>query len=283
MSLEKWKQSGEYFSYQNWKIFSKEEGKGENILLIHGFPTASFDWEKIWRPLSKNRRVIALDLLGFGFSSKPKIDYSIFLQADIIEKLLSDKGIVETKILAHDLGDTVTQELLARFIDRKKSGKKGLKIQTITLLNGGIFPESHRPKFIQKLLHSPLGWVLSKFMNRKSFQKSFSSVFGINTKPSLEELDQFWELVSFDGGEKIAYKLIRYMQERKINRSRWVGALLNSPIPIRMINGIEDPISGINIVKRYKELVPSADIVELSGIGHYPQVEAPDQVLKSIL
>lgn len=201
MSLEKWKQSGEYFSYQNWKIFSKEEGKGENILLIHGFPTASFDWEKIWRPLSKNRRVIALDLLGFGFSSKPKIDYSIFLQADIIEKLLSDKGIVETKILAHDLGDTVTQELLARFIDRKKSGKKGLKIQTITLLNGGVFPESHRPKFIQKLLHSPLGWVLSEFMNRKSFQKSFSSVFGINTKPSLEELDQFWELVSFDGGE----------------------------------------------------------------------------------
>lgn len=46
MNLEKWKQSGEYFSYQNWKIFLKEEGKGENILLIHGFPTASFDWEK---------------------------------------------------------------------------------------------------------------------------------------------------------------------------------------------------------------------------------------------
>lgn len=79
-------------------------------------------------------------MLGFGFSSKPKIDYSIFLQADIIEKLLSDKGILETKILAHDLGDTVTQELLARFIDRKNSGKKGLNIQAITLLNGGIFP-----------------------------------------------------------------------------------------------------------------------------------------------
>ncbi|EMY76551.1 alpha/beta hydrolase family protein [Leptospira weilii serovar Ranarum str. ICFT] len=283
MTLEEWKRTGSYVSYQNRKIFLKEEGNGENLLLIHGFPTASFDWEKIWRPLSKSRRLIACDLLGFGFSSKPKIDYTIFLQADMIEKLLSDKGIQEVKILAHDLGDTVAQELLARFIDRKNSGENGLNIKAITLLNGGIFPESHRPRFIQKLLHSPLGWILSQLMNRKSFQKSFSAVFGTNTKPSLEELDRFWELVASDGGTKIAHKLIRYIQERKTNRERWVGAILDSPIPIRMINGMEDPVSGAHLVKRYKELSSSADIVELPGIGHYPQVEAPNLVLKFVL
>ncbi|EQA82602.1 hypothetical protein LEP1GSC193_1228 [Leptospira alstonii serovar Pingchang str. 80-412] len=42
--MEEWKQSGFYVSYQNRKIFLKEEGNGENLLLIHGFPTASFDW-----------------------------------------------------------------------------------------------------------------------------------------------------------------------------------------------------------------------------------------------
>ncbi|MCG6166593.1 alpha/beta fold hydrolase [Leptospira sanjuanensis] len=283
MTLEEWKRSGSTVAYRNWKIFFKEEGKGENLLLIHGFPTASYDWEKIWKPLSKKRRLIASDLLGFGFSSKPEIDYSIFLQADIIEKLLSDKKISEVKILAHDLGDTVAQELLARFIERKKSKIKGLKIKAVTLLNGGIFPESHRPRFIQKLLNSPIGWILSRLMNRKSFQKSFAAVFGQNTKPSREELDRFWELVASDGGTKIAHKLIRYIEERKTNRERWVGAILNSPVPVRMINGVDDPVSGAHLVQRYRELSPSADIVELKGIGHYPQVEAADRVLKSIL
>ncbi|RHX95180.1 alpha/beta hydrolase [Leptospira yasudae] len=283
MTLEEWKRSGSTVAYQNWKIFCKEEGKGENLLLIHGFPTASYDWEKIWKPLSKKRRLIASDLLGFGFSSKPEIDYSIFLQADIIEKLLSDKKISEVKILAHDLGDTVAQELLARFIERKKSKAKGLKIKAVTLLNGGIFPESHRPRFIQKLLNSPIGWILSRLMNRKSFQKSFAAVFGQNTKPSQEELDRFWELVASDGGTKIAHKLIRYIEERKTNRERWVGAILNSPVPVRMINGVDDPVSGAHLIQRFRELSPSADIVELKGIGHYPQVEAADRVLKSIL
>ncbi|RHX82026.1 alpha/beta fold hydrolase [Leptospira yasudae] len=283
MTLEEWKRSGSTVAYQNWKIFFKEEGKGENLLLIHGFPTASYDWEKIWKPLSKKRRLIASDLLGFGFSSKPEIDYSIFLQADIIEKLLSDKKISEVKILAHDLGDTVAQELLARFIERKKSKAKGLKIKAVTLLNGGIFPESHRPRFIQKLLNSPIGWILSRLMNRKSFQKSFAAVFGQNTKPSQEELDRFWELVASDGGTKIAHKLIRYIEERKTNRERWVGAILNSPVPVRMINGVDDPVSGAHLIQRFRELSPSADIVELKGIGHYPQVEAADRILKSIL
>lgn len=283
MTLEEWKRSGSFVSYGDWKIFYKEEGKGENLLLIHGFPTASFDWEKIWKPLAQKRRLIATDLIGFGFSSKPAIDYSIFLQADIIEKLLSDKGIEEVKILAHDLGDTVAQELLARFIDRKQSGQKGLNIKAVTFLNGGIFPESHRPRFIQKLLHSPIGWILSRLMNRKSFQKSFSAVFGSNTKPSQEELDVFWDLVAGDNGTKIAHRLIRYIQERKINRERWVGSVLHSPVPIRMINGVDDPVSGAHLVARFREISPSADIVELKGIGHYPQVEAPDSVFKSVL
>ncbi|TGK32699.1 alpha/beta hydrolase [Leptospira gomenensis] len=282
MKLEEWKRSGKYLQYQNWRIFHKVEGSGKNLVLIHGFPTASWDWEKIWEPLSKKYRLIALDMLGFGFSSKPSIDYSIFLQADIIEKLLNELGLEEATVLAHDLGDTVAQELLARFIDRKKSGVSGFKIQRMILLNGGIFPESHRPRLIQKLLHSPLGWVLSRLINRGSFQKSFSAVFGENTKPSSAELEDFWNLVSSDEGTKISHRLIRYIAERKTNRERWVGALLNSPVPIRMINGVDDPVSGAHLVTRYKQLVPNADIVELKGIGHYPQVEAPSEVLKAI-
>jgi len=72
------------------------------------------------------------------------------------------------------------------------------------------------------------------------------------------------------------------MEERKRNRARWVGALTRSPIPMRVIDGAADPVSGAHMVDRYRELVQGADAVLLEGIGHYPQVEAPRAVLDAV-
>ncbi|MHA7835068.1 MAG: alpha/beta fold hydrolase, partial [Algiphilus sp.] len=73
-----------------------------------------------------------------------------------------------------------------------------------------------------------------------------------------------------------------YMAERKNQRARWVGALQKAPIPIRVIDGLDDPVSGAHMVERYRALVAQPDVVELPGIGHYPQVEAPGRVLVAL-
>jgi pimeloyl-ACP methyl ester carboxylesterase len=73
------------------------------------------------------------------------------------------------------------------------------------------------------------------------------------------------------------------MAERRAHRERWVGALVNATIPLRLVDGPEDPVSGAHLAARYRELVPDADVVLLPGIGHYPQVEAPEQVVAAFL
>jgi pimeloyl-ACP methyl ester carboxylesterase len=78
-------------------------------------------------------------------------------------------------------------------------------------------------------------------------------------------------------------KLIHYIPERSQYRERWVGALQNTTIPVRFICGLEDPISGRHMAERYRELVKKPDVVELEGVGHYPQLEAPDLVLTHFL
>lgn len=281
MTLEQWKAKGSYFNFKGHNLFTIDEGKGPALLLIHGFPTASHDWWQMWPQLVAHYRVLTLDMLGFGFSDKPKKHvYSIVEQAEIIVSFLSRSSVKSVKVLSHDYGDSVAQELLAR---HNEDGLGAIKIESVCFLNGGLFPEMHRPLLIQKLLMSPLGSTISKLFTRKKLAKNFRKIFGPNTQPTEEELDMYWELITTNGGNKISHLLIRYMADRKVHRNRWVNAITNSKVPLRLINGVLDPISGQHLADRYREQVPNADVIELSEIGHFPLIEAPELVLKHYL
>ena len=248
------------------------------LLLIHGFPTASWDWEALLAPLARNHRVFAVDMMGFGFSDKPRdYPYAIADQADLQESFLTHHGIKTYGALAHDYGDTVAQELLAR------QGEPGdrPRMRSLALLNGGLFPESHRPLLMQKLLLSPLGPLVAQFMTRSTLARSFRKIFGARTQPADELIDGAWRLVTHNRGQAVVPQVIRYMAERKLNRQRWVGALQRATIPLKLIDGGADPISGRHMAERYRELIPRPDVTILEGIGHYPQCEAPEEVLRA--
>lgn len=279
MTLHSWKDAGRYFDWHGHPIFYREHGAGdEALVLIHGFPTASWDWEPLWPDLCKRfPRVIACDMLGFGWSAKPRAHrYTLVGQMDLHAALLAHLGVLRAHVLAHDYGVSVAQEWLARDLEGTT-----VPLRSLVLLNGGLFPETHRATAAQRLLRSPLGPAMSMLMSEKRFGRSFSTVFGPHTRPTVIELHDFWELVRFNEGHRVAHKLIAYIKERRKNRERWVGALVQSAVPKRLINGPEDPVSGLHMTERYRELVPAPDIVLIPGIGHYPQVEAPDRVLKA--
>ena len=86
-------------------------------------------------------------------------------------------------------------------------------------------------------------------------------------------------MVSHNDGKKVLHKLLHYIRERTQFRSRWVGALNDVGIPQRLICGLDDPVSGAHMAARYRDLIANPDIVELPGIGHYPQTEAPEAVM----
>lgn len=282
MTPQQWQEAGQSFRYGGHHIFYRDDGSGDVLLCIHGFPTASWDWHKVWEPLRERFRLVAPDMLGFGFSDKPREHtYSIEEQATLHEELLAHLGIGTIDILAHDYGDSVAQELLARHDERRQNGAPVPAIRSICFLNGGLFPESHRARPVQRMLRVPvLGRLLSRSMTLDTFSQTFPAVFGPNTKPTPAELYDFWTLVSHNYGHTIAYRLIRYIDDRKRNRDRWVGALQSTDVPLRFIDGPEDPVSGRHMGERYLELIPGGDVVYLEGIGHYPQTEDPEGMLR---
>jgi len=281
-SVASWRDAGAYFEHLGHRIFCREGGGAHApvLLLIHGFPTASWDWETMWPELATRYRLLALDMIGFGFSDKPiDYDYSILDQADICEALLREHGVDSYHILAHDYGDSVAQELLARSAE---PGSRP-KLESVCFLNGGLFPETHRPVLIQKLLLSRFGRLVAKLTSKKAVARNMRRIFGPQTQPDAALIDAFWELMTANDGLKVFPQLIGYMPERRLRRERWVGALQAALVPLKLIDGSHDPVSGAHMLRRYRELVPHPDITELPGIGHYPQIEAPRDVLAAYL
>ena len=281
-ALLEWEGNAQTFDFKGHEIsyHDTKDASKEVVLLIHGFPTASWDWRFIWSELRGQYRLITLDMLGFGLSDKPRDKvYSIYEQADIQEALLKYLAIKNVNILTHDYGDIVAQEMLARF-NEVESNDYQIHIKSLVLLNGGIFPEQHKARIIQTLLNSPIGSLVSTLSTQQIFNKSFTPVFGEETKPTGQELDDFWYLITRKNGHRLSHKLVHYLDDRFQYRERWVGALQSTEVPMLLIDGTSDPVAGKKTVERYMELIPNPNVVELEGVGHYPHTESPEKVVK---
>lgn len=284
IQLQQWLNRGDYFSYKGKRVFYICQGTGPVILIIHGYPYSSYEWCEIVDTLSVSNRLVLLDLLGMGFSDKPKKhDYSFNEHADIINLLLCHLNIKEVHVLSHDLGVSVVQELIARDVESKNE----FVIKSSAFLNGGLFMDVYKPRFIQRMLsQSPswLGKLLSRSISKNAINKSVRQVYGPDTQPRDEFLDQQWDILLYNDGKAIAYLIGRLVFEKKIHQHRWISAMQKTPIPMCFINGPADPNSGIHMAKRYEELIPNPNVVLLSSnIGHWPHLEAPQQVLEEYI
>ncbi|NIF16556.1 alpha/beta hydrolase [Pantoea sp. Cy-639] len=277
--LSVWRTRSLGFSFRGQSIRYWTAGQGAPLLLLHGFPTASWDWHYLWAPLAQRFRVVACDMLGFGDSAKPAgHDYSLLEQADLQQALLEHLRIHQpVHLLAHDYGGSVAQELLARHHEQR------LDVASCVFLNSGLFPETCRVLLVQKLLLSRLGWLVGRSFGRDDLVRNVSQVYGPCTHPSESALDDLWSLIAANRGPRILHKLIAFLPERCAQRERWVGAMQREGVPLRLINGAVDPLSGAHMVERYRQVVPAPDTVVLQGIGHYPHTEAPVQVLRHYL
>ena len=289
VELEQWKAKGEWFDHLGFEVFHIREGSGPRLVVVHGYPFNSFDWVRVWPALTERFEVIAPDMLGMGFSAKPdRYEYSVHDHADMHEALLEHLGVSECHLLAHDIGDSVVQELLARR-EFGEQASTGLEIRSITWLNGGLFNEAYRPRPIQRLLSAtPLGGVLARYRRvlfaDAVFDRALGEMFGPLTKPSPELLDQCRQIMNYNDGGRVTHKVGRFVLDRYHHRNRWVRAMRQTGVPMRLIDGPWDPNSGRHMAERYLELIPDPDVVLLDeAIGHWPQIEDPDGVLAHFL
>jgi pimeloyl-ACP methyl ester carboxylesterase len=214
-----------------------------------------------------------MDFLGFGLSDKPRgHPYSLLEQADIVQQVVVEAAASPVVLIAHDMGTSVTTELLARDIE----GKLPFDLQRAVLSNGSVILERASLRPVQKVLRGRFGPVVAQLINRPMFIRGFARLFSAAHPLTAQEAAAQWALLSRNGGHRIAHRLCAYLDERVRYADRWHGAVRDWPKPLGFVWGLEDPVATTNVLDGLRELRPGAAVVELPGLGHYPQIEDPD-------
>lgn len=279
MDIRAWWSEGELVELSGHRVWMRRWGSGPPLTLLHGFPSSSHDFWKIAPALAERHELIALDLLGFGASDKPADhDYSIVEQVDLVEALWAREGITATSLVGHDYSVSLVQELLAR----RAEGALAVEITAAHLLNGGVYPDVHRPTPAQLVMADPeQGPQLSAAMTEELFVAGLRETFGPAHDTADEDGAQIWASIAHGG--VVLHRTIAYMAERREHAARWTGALETTDVPLCFVWGMLDPISGAHMAERIRERVPDAPLVALDDVGHWPSLEAPDRVAAAIL
>jgi pimeloyl-ACP methyl ester carboxylesterase len=272
IGLEAWLNAGQHVGLGHVELAYHVAGEGPCVTLLHGFPTCSWDWAALADGLS-DHRLLMPDLLGFGDSDKPPgYHYSLMEQADLIGALWQHLGITETAIVAHDIGATVALELLAR---------QPIRISRLVLLNSALYIDVAQPRLTQRLIASPVvGPVLGRLVNERLFTRNLAAVFARPLSP--EVAHDYWLAFQRRATSPRMHALLQYIPERAQHRTRWEHALEHCEVPLQFVWGVADPVSGAPVLERIRLRTPSARVAALDGVGHYPQLEAPDRVLAEL-
>jgi pimeloyl-ACP methyl ester carboxylesterase len=265
-------------SRRGHRIAFRRRGVGPTVLLLHGFPTWSYDYAEVASDLARDHDVITLDFLGYGASEKPNpYEYSVAESADIVEDLTAQLDVKSVRLVTHDYGGIVGQEL----VDRANRGQLSFAIDSLIMLNSGIVYSAYRPTRLQKLLIQPvIGRLLAGRVSAARLRSALDAIRG--TPLTDTEFDDLWLGLSRDNGHKLSHLLIKYNAERAIHHRRWEAALANWTGPLHLVWGLDDPVSGRHVLEQATKVLPHAAVTELAGVGHYPQSEAPQAVIAAV-
>ena len=285
-TVSDWERGGDRVTVHGHQVWCRRVPAGTDVanaplLVIHGFPTCSYDWNKVVPALSAERDVILLDLLGFGLSDKPDQRYSLRGYADGVEAVAAHFGLTHVDLVTHDLGDSVGGELLRRSLE----GTLGFTFGRRVLTNGSIYIDMAQLTVGQQLL---LG--LPDEFNAAvgadggvGYRGGVAGTFAPDSPVDDDELAALAELGLLQDGLGMLPRTIRYIEDRRAEERRFTGAIEEHPSPVGVVWGDLDPVAVHAMAERFVATRTDATLTTLEGVGHYPMVEAPERFAAAVL
>ena len=248
-------------------------GKGDPVMLLHGYAQTSHMWRPLIEQLSRDHLVIAPDLRGFGQSSIPKDGFTKAAMARDVHGLVSSLGLKSVKLVGHDIGLMVAYAYAAQYRD---------EVSKIALLDA-FLPGVGNWKDVWLMrdlwhfhFHGPTPLALVKGRERTYFEH-FWNDFAADPKHSVPEADRrlYAKAYARDGGMRAGFEVFRAFEQDANDFAGYARTPLT--IPMLVLSG--EKAGGQTLIDQAKLVDTRVEGVIVPGAGHWLMEEAPGFVI----
>ena len=256
---------GAYYLYRNHNIYYTDTGKGDPVVLLHGYLESSEVWNGFENKLATKFRIISVDLPGHGLSDVNGETHSMEFMATVIKELLTSLGINKACLIGHSLGGYVTLAFLEFFPDH--------------LTGYSLFhshPFSDPPDAIEKRKREIAIVMAGKkdLIYPDNVTRMFASS---NLERFSEPLHRLKDIASRISGEGI----IAVLNGMMIRPSR-LSLMEEGRVPCLWILGSMDNYIPCDFIQSKVKLPSNATVLVLRNSGHIGFIEEEDKAVEAI-
>ena len=255
------------------RLWVEERGRGEPIVMLHGFGASMYTWRYVAPALARTHRVITVDLKGSGRSDKPFDDkYRVIDQVALLKRLIDHRGLTDLTLIGHSFGGGVALALALDLNETRPAALKQL------ILIDSIAYRQRLPLFI-RLLQAPVLAQIGMYAVLPEIV-SYEGIYAAYHDPSKITLDavRAYALPLYEPGGR--YALLKTAEEIiPANLSALIERYPTIHQPVEIIWCTEDPIVPLWVGRKLARNLPDAHLSVLRSCGHVPQEELPRQTL----
>jgi abhydrolase domain-containing protein 6 len=233
----------------------------ETILMIHGFGADKDNWLRFSRPLTARYHVIALDLLGFGESSKPDASYDVGSQTERLAAFAKQLGIHKLHLIGNSMGGHIAALYAARYPEQ---------VLSVALLDNAGITAPHKSELFQRLERGEANPLLVS--QPEDFDRMMSFLF-VEQPVLPESLKQHFAKRSIANHE-LNQKIFSQLRERYIPLE---PELAKIQAPTLLLWGDQDRALDVSSIEVMQPLLKQPTVVIMKNCGHVPMIERPEE------
>lgn len=272
---ERWApEPSRFVEVSGMQVHVRDEGRRDDpvpLVLLHGTSASLHTWEGVVQELKQQRRVISLDLPGFGLTGPfPDGNYRMSHYVDFLATLLDRLNVERAVLIGNSFGGQLAWEMA---VDQPQ------RVERLVLIDAAGYPRQSTSVPIGfKLAAIPaLAPLMANILPRRLVEASTRSVYGDPGKVTPELVDRYYELTLREGNREALRE--RFKQVPAIDNTERIASIQT---PTLIIWGGRDGLIPPLNARRFNRDIAASELVMFEGLGHVPQEESPSRVAAAI-
>jgi pimeloyl-ACP methyl ester carboxylesterase len=256
-------------------IFYVVKGEGEPLLLIHGYGAGFWVWEKQIDILCRSHRVYALDLIGHGFSDRPKIEYRPDIYIHFLRDFMDEIGVERATLIGNSMGGGIAWAVAALFPERAK------KLILINCVPPDVLNQVRNESFraLVAIMNVPfLPYLVIASRNKNSIKRILQECLSDRSLITPKVLNRQYHLSRIKGTAWVLSSTLRNAKDTSAMKEY----LPRIRHPTLLIWGARDLIFPPHVGEGLHQAITDSKLMIIEKSGHIPMWETPDEVNQAI-